>query len=208
MKYFLSTITALFFSLAMQAQGYYTQYCGDESLVKAANEWMAAGEWRNGFTKVTPHETVNAVEFYQQYQKNPAQWKAMFEWLEQTDLLALPKGKTPIPGTELVASIEDDQNRDIQKQQSESHYHHIDFQWVVKGSERFGIIDHLTSTINCKYKPDVVHYDYQLDKARFYDSEPGKFFLFFPADWHIAKLKTDQQDQSIRVVVVKIDYKD
>ena len=98
-------------------------------------------------------------------------------------------------------------NGELDKRQSESHYHHIDFQFVVKGVERFGIIDHYTSKPNCKYRPDVIHYDYNLGKARFYDSTPRKFFIFFPSDWHIAKVNTPiTADQNIRVVVVKMDY--
>lgn len=42
----------------------------------------------------------------------------------------------------------------------------------------------------------------------FVDSTPDKFFIFFPGDWHIAKIKTDKADQNIRVVVVKVEYKD
>lgn len=194
-------------TLATTAQGYYTQYHADKALQREAQEWMASGEWRNGFTKAAPHATVNAVEFYQQYKKNETQWKALFQWCQETNLLTLPKGKIAIPGTNLVASIEDDTNRDLDKRLSESHYHHIDFQWVVKGSERFGIIDHYTSRANTPYKPDVIHYDYDVEKAKFYDSTPSEFFIFFPGDWHIAKIKTDGEDQNIRVVVIKVDYK-
>ena len=61
---------------------------------------------------------------------------------------------------------------------------------------------------NCKYRPDVIHYDYAPQKARFYDSNPGEFFIFFPRDWHIAKVATDGEDQAIRVIVIKVDYKD
>ena len=78
----------------------------------------------------------------------------------------------------------------------------------MKGTERFGVIDHYTSTPNCKYRPDVIHYDYAPQKARFYDSNPGEFFIFFPRDWHIAKVATDGEDQTIRVIVIKVDYKD
>ena len=78
----------------------------------------------------------------------------------------------------------------------------------MKGTERFGVIDHYTSTPNCKYRPDVIHYDYAPLKARFYDSNPGEFFIFFPRDWHIAKVATDGEDQTIRVIVIKVDYKD
>jgi len=107
-----------------------------------------------------------------------------------------------------VVSVEDSKNEPLEKRRSESHNKHIDFQYVVKGTERFGVIDHYTSTPNCKYRPDVIHYDYAPQKARFFDSNPGEFFIFFPRDWHIAKVATDGEDQTIRVIVIKVDYKD
>lgn len=38
------------------------------------------------------------------------------------------------------------------------------------------------------------------------DSEPQKFYIFFPGDWHIAKVKTNKDNQDIRVKVIKVDY--
>lgn len=72
--------------------------------------------------------------------------------------------------------------------------------------ERFGVIDHETSKPNCKYRPDVIHYDYDVNRARFYDSKPDEFFIFFPGDWHIAKVANDSDDQVIRVIVAKLKY--
>ena len=188
--------------------GYYTREFSDRKLVKASRKWLERGEWQNGFSKARPHHTVNATAFREQYQKNPEQWKALFRWLAQTDLLAIPGGKHPIEGTSLVASVEDSQNGPLEKRNSESHYHHIDFQYVVKGVERFGIIDHVTSKPKDKYKPDVIHYNYDAKLARFYDSAPDEFFIFFPCDWHIAKINNDTDDQNIRVIVIKVDYID
>ena len=190
-------------------RGYYTQYYGDKpELIKEAKAWAESGIWRNGFDKAKPHSSVNLVDFYLQYQKNPQQWQALFDYLAKTDLLSIPKGKHKIPGSDLVVSVEDSKNEPLEKRRSESHNKHIDFQYVVKGTERFGVIDHYTSTPNCKYRPDVIHYDYDRQKARFYDSNPGEFFIFFPRDWHIAKVATDGGDQTIRVIVIKVDYKD
>lgn len=186
--------------------GVYTRQCDDTAKVEESVRWMESGAWRNGFEKAAPHESVNAVDFYEQYTKNREQWDAMFAWLNATDLLDIPGGKHPIEGTSLVVSVEDSQNRPLEKSRTESHRQKIDFQYTVKGTERFGIIDHETSTPNCEYRPDVIRYDYDVDKARFYDSTPDKFFLFFPEDWHIAKVANDTDDQDIRVIVVKIDY--
>ena len=190
-------------------RGYYTQYYGDKpELIKEAKAWAESGIWRNGFDKAKPHSSVNLVDFYLQYQKNPQQWQALFDYLAKTDLLSIPKGKHKIPGSDLVVSVEDSKNEPLEKRRSESHNKHIDFQYVVKGTERFGVIDHYSSTPNCKYRPDVIHYDYAPQKARFYDSNPGEFFIFFPRDWHIAKVANDTSDQAIRVIVIKVDYKD
>jgi YhcH/YjgK/YiaL family protein len=209
MKKQLLTLLMLALSLATFAQrGYYTHEYRDRKLVKVSKSWLASGDWRNGFTKARPHYSVNATEFYEQYKKNPAQWQALFRWLAETDLLAIPAGRHPIEGTSLVASVEDSQNGPLEKRNSESHYHHIDFQYVVKGVERFGIIDHITSKPKDKYKPDVIHYHYDPGLVRFYDSRPDEFFIFFPCDWHIAKVNNDGDDQNIRVIVIKVDYID
>lgn len=196
--------------LAAKAQpGYYTRACNDRKEMKLARLWLKGGQWRHDFRKADPHETVNKVEFYRQYEKNPEQWKALFRWLADTDLTTIAAGKHPIPGSDLIASVEDSKNAPLEKRNSESHYHHIDFQYVVKGIERFGIIDHVTSVEKDAYKPDVIHYNYDVSRAHFYDSTSDKFFIFFPDDWHIAKVESPlTDDQTIRVIVVKLDYKE
>ena len=186
----------------------YTKEFNNPRLEKKAAKWLKKGKWRNGFVKAGPDASVNATDFYLQYQRNPAQWEALFRWIAETDLLTIPKGKHPIEGTTLVASVEDSKNGPLAKRQSESHYHHIDFQYVVKGVERFGLIDHDSSTPNCEWREDVIHYDYAVDKARFIDSSPDRFFIFFPGDWHIAKIENDTDQQDIRVIVIKVDYID
>lgn len=206
MKKLIFTILTMCLPLVMTAQDVYTKQFTDAKLIKKAERWAAKGKWRNGFTAASPDGSVNLTEFYLQYKKNPEQWKALFRWVAENDLLAVSKGKHVIEGTGLTVSVEDSENGPLAKRQSESHYKHIDFQYVVRGTERFGIIEHNTSTPNCKYRPDVIHYDYDVAKARFYDSAPDRFFIFFPSDWHIAKINNDTQDQKIRVIVIKVDY--
>jgi YhcH/YjgK/YiaL family protein len=207
-KNFLFLLFLGFTVLSFAQNGYYTREYRDSKLKRKASSWLSKEAWRCGFTDANPHRSVNVTEFYEQYQKNPEQWQALFRWLAATNLLALPAGKHPIPGTTLVASVEDSENGPLETRNSESHYHHIDFQYVVWGIERFGIIDHLTSTPKDKWRPDVIHYDYDAQRARFYDSTPNEFFIFFPSDWHIAKVNNDTDDQKIRVIVIKVDYVD
>ncbi len=173
-----------------------------------AKKWLKKGEWRNGFQKAKPHKTLNVDEFYRQYQKNQAQWDILFQWLRDTDLQAIPKGRHPIPGSTLVASVEDSENGPLEKRGTESHRKKADFQLVVKGTEGFALLDHASSTIKDPYneKKDVMRYNYVKEKTNFFDVKAGQFVIFFPTDWHIAKVQTKKKDQTIRVIVVKMDY--
>ena len=175
-----------------------------------ARKWMKKGEWAQGFKKAKAHKTLNINEFYSQYQKNPEQWKTLFTWLRDTDLLTIPKGKHPIPGSTLVASIEDSENSPLEKRNTESHRKKIDFMVVVKGTEGFALLDHESSSVSQPYndKKDVMRYNYVKEKTNFFNVKSGQFVIFFPSDWHIAKVQTKKKDQTIRVIVVKMDYVD
>lgn len=147
-------ITLSSFAQNAESKGCYTKEFSDKALVKRAVKWKNnSKKWRGPFKKAKPHFSVNAADFFTQYQKNEAQWKALFKWLQDTDLLAIPAGKHMIDGTEIKVSVEDSKNEPLEKRRSESHYHTVDFMLVVKGVERFGVIDHETSKPNCKYRP-------------------------------------------------------
>ena len=192
----------IFFVLAMITIGSTAQSS------REAKQWLKKGEWRNGFTKAKPHKTLNADEFRTQYQKITEQWQTLFRWLSETDPLAIPKGKHPIPNSSLTASVEDSENAPLEKRNTESHRRKIDFQLVVRGTEGFALLDHASSTISKPYdeKKDVMRYNYDKEKTNFFDVKGGQFVIFFPSDWHIAKVQTKKKDQQIRVIVVKMDY--
>lgn len=202
-------IATLVLSLTVSAQTYTNQY--PKELQKIAHKWVKKGEWKNGFTKAVPAPIVNEVEFYLQYNKNPEQWKQLFEWLQKTDLLALPSGKQPIPGTSLTVSVEDTENRyapaDLEAGKgSESHWQNIDVMYVVKGKEGFCRLDHDSSKPNIEYnlKKDRMEYQYDAAKLEHFESIEGTFNIMFPCDWHIAKVQTQEADQHLRVLVIKM----
>ena len=201
--------------VTLTAQTYTNSY--SKEVTHLAEKWVKKGVWKQYgteknacFTKAVPAPTVNMAEFYLQYQKNPEQWKAVFKWLQETDLLAIPAGRTPIPGTNLTVSVEDGDNwcsQDDLKagKGSESHYQKIDFMYVVRGTEGFCRLDHETSTPRAPYKPDRLEYTFQYDRLEQFESIPGTFNIMFPCDWHVAKVKTNAESQNLRVLVIKID---
>lgn len=196
-------------ALCAKGQTYTTTYPKD--IQKLAAKWVKKGEWRNGFTKASPAPTVNLTEFYIQYQRNPEQWKALFRWLQETDLLAIPAGHTPVPGTQLTVSVEDGDNwcsqQDLQNGKgSESHRQKIDVMYVVRGYEGFCLLDHETSKPQADYKPDRQEYFFDYNRLLQFENIPGTFNIMFPCDWHVAKVKTKHESQNLRVLVIKMDY--
>ena len=129
----------------------------------SAEKWKAETQaWGGVFTKAKPHASVNATDFYLQYQKNKEEWDKLFKWLQETDLLTVPKGKMKLEGTEITISVEDSKNEPLEKRKTESHHHNCDFMIVVKGIERFGHLDHFSCTTKGQWKPDVIRYDQRL----------------------------------------------
>lgn len=170
---------------------------------------FAKGKWINKFGGL-PDASVDVQEFYEQYQLDSVQFEKGFHWLATHDLQNIAKGKYPIEGTNLFVSVEDSENKPLKERSSESHYKHVDFQYVVKGTEGFRLLNHATSKPNCNYdiKRDVIHYNFVEDDLKTLESKPGKFMLFMPSDWHIAKVATKKADQNLRVVVIKFTYHD
>lgn len=208
MKKFITLMVLAVLPLFAGAQrgAVYTKPCTDRKLAGTAAAWVESGAWKNGFTKAVPDASVNIAEFYTQYQRNPETWRALFAWLERTDLLAIPGGRHVIPGTTLIASVEDSYNEPLAKRKSESHHWNADFMFVVRGTEGFRRLDHNTSRQTTKYKYDVVRYDFVPERCETLTSTPGRFIIMFPDDWHIAKVTTDEADQNLRVIVVKMPY--
>lgn len=209
MKKLLIALALMTACMAASAQTYTNKY--DKQLQKAAQKWVKKGEWKNGFTKAVPAPTVNLVEFYIQYQRNPEQWQALFKWLQENDLTAIPGGRTPIPSTSLTVSIEDGDNwcseADLKAGKgSESHRQKIDFMYVVSGKEGFCRLDHETSKPLSDYKPDRLEYSFDANRLEHFESIPGTFNIMFPCDWHVAKVKTKEASQRLRVLVIKVDY--
>lgn len=78
MKKTILSLLALAAITTANAQEIYTAQFTDSALVRKAQMWVASGEWKNGFTKAEPDNSVNLTDFYIQYHREPETWKALF----------------------------------------------------------------------------------------------------------------------------------
>ena len=124
-----------------------------------------------------------------------------FEFMRNTDLLALAPGRYPIVGDELFAIVESVPGRTRADAQLECHRRYIDIQLVLEGTDEMG----WKALADCR--EPVSDYSAEKDIQFFHDAPatwiatpPGAFCIFFPDDAH-APLVSDGR---IRKVIFKI----
>jgi YhcH/YjgK/YiaL family protein len=123
----------------------------------------------------------------------------VFEYIRNTDLLALAPGRYPIVGDDLLAIVESVPARTRAEAKLECHRKYIDIQLVLEGTDEMG----WRALADC-HNPVS---DYKTDIRFFHDAPatwinvpPAHFCIFFPEDAHAPLVGTG----NIRKVIFKI----
>lgn len=191
--------SAVVFSFFTQAQA---QTAPVKTVSKMeAKKWLKKKQWSGGLL-IEPHGSVDAQEFYRQYQANKAYWDKAFAFLKEQDLKALSVGKHEIDGENVFASVTENPTRDLDSTAWESHRSYIDIQYVIDGKELIGHCPVTKATVTKPYdaKKDVAHYTAE---GNTYTATPGAFFIFFPSDAHRPNI-TPGGNKVDKKIVIKI----
>ena len=167
-----------------------------------AAKWFKKKEWLNG-APLTPHKSIDKQEFDRQYQINKTYWDKAFAFLKEHDLKTLPKGKYPIDGANVFATVTEDPTKDFDKTGWESHRKYIDVQCVIIGEERMGKwpVANVTSvTKPYDEAKDVANYT---APGKFYNIPAGTFIIFFPTDAHRPNI-TPGGNKVVKKIVIKV----
>ena len=167
-------------------------------------ENVCSQESADNWTLKQARKTTDYQEFASQYHKNKKVWDKTFQWLATHDLVNMPAGRYEVDGEHCYINVQDATTQDVSKRKIEAHRHGIDLQYVVKGTERFGITSAEYAEPITEYKPDVT--SYKAKKIKYVDSTPDTFFMFFPKNFHQALVKAGKEPEDIRVIVAKIEY--
>src|SRR6188472_3716078 len=93
---------------------------GKEWTTHDAKKWFKKKEWLGGL-ELKPHKTIDIIEFARQYHANKAYWDKAFAFLKNNDLNNIAKGKYPIDGDNVFASVTADSSKNFDKTNWESH---------------------------------------------------------------------------------------
>jgi YhcH/YjgK/YiaL family protein len=167
-----------------------------------ATKWFKKKEWLNGVA-LTPHSSIDKQEFARQYHINKTYWDKAFAFLKEHDLKTLAKGKYPIDGDNVFASVTEDPTKDFDKTGWESHRKYIDLQCVIIGEEKMGKwpVSKATSVIKpYDESKDVANYT---APGKFYIIPAGTFIIFFPTDAHRPNI-TPGGNKVVKKIVIKV----
>jgi biofilm protein TabA len=199
------TIISTMVTLATIAAALVAQSDSRETWTKQKSKaWFEERRWLKGLSLI-PHDSVDQVEFAQQYHLHQSLWDSAFAFLGRQGLKALPKGKYPIDGNNVFASVTEDSTKDFERTRWESHRKYADIQYVISGEEKIGICRVSDATVTQVYdeKGDVAHYS---ATGTLYLASSGTFFVFFPSDAHRPNITTggNRVDKKI-VIKVRVD---
>jgi YhcH/YjgK/YiaL family protein len=168
---------------------------------KEAKKWLKKKEWAGGLS-LNPHKTIDAQEFYRQYQAHKTYWDEAFAFLKGHDLSTLSTGKHGIDGENVYASVTESRSKDFDSTQWESHRKYIDLQYVIDGKELIGVEPVSKATVIKPYdeKKDVANYTAD---GKLYAATPGTFFIFFPSDAHRPNI-TPGGNKVVKKIVIKV----
>jgi YhcH/YjgK/YiaL family protein len=134
--------------------------------------------------------------------------QAGFEFLERTDLAALPLGKHEIQGDAVYALAMKSPSRAPEAGQFESHRDYIDIQYLVSGEEIIGVapVAKLQAVTPYDAAKDIIFY--AVPKAyRELEIHPGHFAVFFPPEGHLPMCHSHGPHELHKVVIkVRTDY--
>ncbi len=166
-------------------------------------KWFRKKEWLGGL-ELKPHKSIDVKEFSRQYHANKAYWDKAFAFLKNNDLNKIAKGKYPIDGENVFASITEDPTKDFDKTNWESHRKYIDVQYVINGEEQIGVYPVSKAIVTKEYdeKKDVANYSAD---GKLYLAKPGIFFIFFPSDAHRPNI-TPGGNKIDKKIVIKVRY--
>ncbi len=168
---------------------------------KKAAKWFDKKEWLGG-APLSPDKSIDQEEFARQYHANQAYWDKAFAFLKEHDLQTIAKGKYPIDGDNVFATVTEDPTKDFDKTNWESHRKYIDLQCVITGTEKMGKYPVAKATVTKPYDEakDVANYSAE---GNILTIPAGTFVIFFPIDAHRPNI-TPGGNQVVKKIVIKV----
>ncbi|CAN1536483.1 EbgC Beta-galactosidase, beta subunit [Flavobacteriaceae bacterium] len=144
---------------------------------------------------------IDKIENYRLYSTLTKRLAKGFEFINNTDLIAIAPGKYEIENDAIFAIVQEYDTKEQEDSVLEGHHKYIDIQYVIQGVELMGFTP-LTNqeVVEENLEKDYTFYNGETSMLRV---EAGMFTLFFPEDLHRPGVKAGQISK-VKKVVVKV----
>lgn len=168
------------------------------------SQWFQSKNWLNGL-QLASHESINRQEFSKQYHKNKTWWDEAFNFLKTNNLADMKPGKYVIDSNNVIATITELNPNDKDQVKWEAHRNFNDLQYIIKGKAEMGIasVSSPNSIVSIPYDPKTDNENFTVTGEKYYDAEPGTFFIFSPNEIHRPAFKVEGYD-TIKKIVIKV----
>ena len=136
----------------------------------------------------------------------PRRLRVALDFLQQTDLLALPDGRAEIQGDEVFALVQSYDTRPVPEQpRFEAHRKYLDVQYLAAGQEAMGWapLDQLDVTVEYIPEKDILLGHVPEGAYCFVPFAAGQGILLYPTDAHAPAYAVDEP-VPVKKIVVKV----
>ena len=146
---------------------------------------------------------IDKLENASLYYKLGNKFKTAFEYINNTDLLALESGKYEIDGKNIYIIIQDYNTKSFSGAKWEAHKKYTDIQYVIKGQEKIG-------WENISEFSEITEYDEEKDivflegSGDFLELREGSFCILFPQDVHMPSISPGSEPVYVKKAVIKV----
>lgn len=149
---------------------------------------------------------VGKLKYLSRYKGISKNIDTAIDYVLQNDLMALPKGKTEIDGSNVFVNRDTYIAKPLEDCFFENHDKYMDMQIVLKGKEGFAYTDisNPSLTVTSPYNQEKDVTKYSAEDGVFFVLEEG-FALVYPEDIHLAKMDVSGQTVEKAVIKIKID---
>ena len=144
-------------------------------------------------------DTLENVHLYAKLSENLSKG---FNFLQNTNLSALKSGKYEIDGSNVFASVNNYETKDLIDGKFEAHRQYIDIQILTSGEERIYYSPLKNTTEKESYNPtkDIIFLN---GRGEFVTIAPGNFVVFFPTDAHMPGIVAVKK-MLVNKIVIKV----
>ena len=152
-----------------------------------------------------PHASINRGEYDRQYGRNSAWWDKAFKFLTTQDLNNLAPGTYIVDSGNVIATVSEGSPKELGQVNWEAHRAFNDLQYIIKGKVQMGIspVANPGAVVKIPYDPKTDTENFTVTGEKYYDAEPGTYFIFSPLDIHRPAIKVKGYD-TIKKIVIKV----